>query len=285
MFIGLPVAYHSIGGWEVIASSVPGAFFSLSNIGWQQVLNWSVTIVPIWFVGMTLYQRIYASKNSREAQKAWFIAGLFEWPLMAFLGVSFGLLARVALVNGMFSDLGITDPTALDPEIGLPLLLVNILPVGLLGILMSAYFSAIMSTADSCLMAASGNMLTDIYSKLHKKFRTPAQGIRLSQMITLLLGSLALWLAISMTNVLELMLHSYAFMVSGLLFPVLGTLFFKAPRSEAALASMIAGGGTTLFLILAAWPLPYGLDPNVFGLGISGITFFTTHTILTPGKK
>ncbi|MEZ5198857.1 MAG: hypothetical protein R2764_21520 [Bacteroidales bacterium] len=65
--------------------------FSLTNISWQQFLNWVVTIVPIWFVGMTLYQRIYASKSSKEAQKAWFIAGVFEWPVMAFLGVTLGL--------------------------------------------------------------------------------------------------------------------------------------------------------------------------------------------------
>ncbi len=159
MFIGIPIAYNMVGGWNVISTSVSAEFLSLGNITWQQFLNWMVTIVPIWFVGMTLYQRIYASKNSKEAQKAWFIAGVFEWPVMAFLGVTFGLLARVALVNGMFQHLGYSDPASIDPELGLPLLLVHVLPVGLLGILMSAYFSAIMSTADSCLMASSGNVL------------------------------------------------------------------------------------------------------------------------------
>jgi SSS family solute:Na+ symporter len=240
-----------------------------------------VTIVPIWFVGMTLYQRIYASKSSKEAQKAWFIAGIFEWPVMAFLGVTFGLLARVAAENGMFQHLGYEDAVAMDPELGLPLLLVHMLPVGLLGILMSAYFSAIMSTADSCLMASSGNVLTDLYMKLNKKRVKITENIRLSQFVTLVLGLFALLLAAKMTNVLDLMLYSYAFMVSGLFIPVIGALFMKNPGSEAAIVSMFVGGSTTIILIIGKWTLPYGLDPNIFGISLSAILFFSINYFQT----
>jgi len=38
-----------------------------------------------------------------------------------------------------------------------------------MGLMMSAYFSAIMSTADSCLMAASGNIQTDIFNTFFSK--------------------------------------------------------------------------------------------------------------------
>ncbi len=285
MFIGIPVAYNLVGGWEVISASLPNEFFSLQNITWQQIINWMVTIVPIWFVGMTLYQRIYASKSSKEAQKAWFIAGVFEWPVMAFLGVSLGLLARVAAVNGMFQHLGYTEPGSIDPELGLPLLLVHVLPVGLLGILMSAYFSAIMSTADSCLMASSGNVLTDIYMKLNKSPNQKINNIRLSQIITLILGTFAVLLAAKMTNVLDLMLYSYAFMVSGLFIPVLGALYLKRRAPLAAFVSMILGGGTTIILIILETPLPLGLDPNIFGISLSALTFFTLNKILINDKR
>lgn len=281
MFIGIPVAYNAVGGWEVITHSISGEFFSLTNVSWQQLLNWTVTIVPIWFVGMTLYQRIYASKNSKEAQKAWFIAGVFEWPIMAFLGVTFGLLARVAVVNGLFQQLGYANPSDLDPELGLPLLLVHILPVGLLGILMSAYFSAIMSTADSCLMASSGNVLTDIYMKISKSEKQHINTIRLSQIITLILGIFAMLLAAKMNNVLDLMLYSYAFMVSGLFIPVIGALYLKSRSPIAAFVSMVSGGGTTITLIILNIQLPLDLDPNLFGISISAITFFSFNKILT----
>lgn len=78
IFIGLPIGYYHIGGWEAINNYVPANFLSLSNIGLVQGFNWLITIVPIWFVGMTLYQRIYACKDVKTAKRAWRIAGLFE---------------------------------------------------------------------------------------------------------------------------------------------------------------------------------------------------------------
>ena len=79
IFIGIPVSYHAIGGIKTIRETVSHELLSFSNVSWQMLVNWAVTIIPIWFVGMTLYQRIYASKSKKQAQKAWFIAGLFEW--------------------------------------------------------------------------------------------------------------------------------------------------------------------------------------------------------------
>lgn len=271
IFIGLPIAYQEIGGWEALQTYVPSDFISLGNIEFIQLFNWMITIVPIWFVGMTLYQRIYACKDVKTAKKAWLIAGLFEWPVMAFMGVTLGLFSRVAFEQGMFTELGFSQNSMMDPELGLPLLLSSILPIGLMGLMMSAYFSAIMSTADSCLMAASGNFVTDIMD--HFRPTKENQAIRKSQLITLIIGAVAIVLATLMNSVLDLMLYSYAFMVSGLLVPVLGTLIYKKPNSLAALLSMILGGTTTLALILAESNLPFGLDANFFGISISAVTF------------
>ena len=168
ILIGIPLGYIKVGGWDAIVTYLPDNFLSLTNISYVQFVNWLITIVPIWFVGMTLYQRIYASRDEKTAKKAWFIAGLFEWPIMAFMGITLGLLGRVAFEQGMFTEFGYAPGDLIDEEIGLPLLLTHIFPVGLMGLLMSSYFSAIMSTADSCLMAASGNFITDI-AKISKK--------------------------------------------------------------------------------------------------------------------
>ncbi|MGZ2368390.1 sodium:solute symporter family protein [Ancylomarina sp. YFZ004] len=269
ILIGIPLGFIKVGGWEAIRTYLPDSFLSLTNISFVQFVNWLITIVPIWFVGMTLYQRIYASKDEKSAKKAWFLAGLFEWPVMAFMGIALGLLGRVAFEQGMFTEIGYPPGSPIDEEIGLPLLLTHIFPIGLMGLLMSSYFSAIMSTADSCLMAASGNFTTDILKLSSKN----PKGIRYSQFATLTIGILAIILATMMENVLELMLYSYAFMVSGLFVPILGTMFLKNPSSKAALYSMLLGGGTTLFLILSKIQLPLGLDANFFGITFSAIIF------------
>ncbi len=286
IFIGIPIAFYSVGGMAGIREVLPPEYFSLTNIAWQQLLNWGVTIIPIWFVGMTLYQRIYASRDRRQAQKAWYIAGLFEWPIMAFMGVLLGLFARVAIAQGMFEYIGFSAASDIDAEQGLPLLLRTVLPVGLMGLMMAAYFSAIMSTADSCLMASSGNFLTDILARWFNVPEGRKSFLLVSQGLTLILGVIALMLASVMPSVLELMLHSYAFMVSGLFIPVVGALFFKNARPAAAFWSMLLGGGTTITLIIGEWGLPLGLDPNIFGISLSLISFIIINfTIINQRKK
>ncbi|MDD3431987.1 MAG: sodium:solute symporter family protein [Bacteroidales bacterium] len=281
--IGIPLSYIAIGGIDAIKATLGKEFLSFGNVSWQQLVNWAITIVPIWFVGMTLYQRIYASKDVKQAQKAWFIAGLFEWPVMAFMGVLLGLFARVAFENNLFAARGFDALSTIDAETALPVLLNTILPVGLTGIMLAAYFSAILSTADSCLMAASGNVQTDILGKLfpQNKLNMRSQ-LRRSQLITLIIGVLALLLASYMTNVLELMLYSYAFMVSGLFVPVLAALFTRKPDARAAFWAMILGGSTTIVLIILPLNLPFGLDANIYGISTSALVYLLFKSYSSP---
>ena len=288
IFLGIPMSWIAVGGWGAISTALPPEFFSFSNLSWQQFLNWMVTILPIWFVGMTLYQRIYASKSVTEAKKAWMIAGLFEWPVMAFMGVGLGLISRVAYQNGMFEALGFAAGTGMDAEMGLPLLLRTIMPVGLMGLILSAYFSAILSTADSCLMASSSNIMHDLLQRLFPNAITEEIAMKASKIMTLLLGFFAVFIAMQLTEVLSLMLYSYAFMVSGLLIPLLAAVFLNQRNELAALGAMIAGGGTTISLLLFELDLPFGLDANVFGITASFLIYliiYNTQKIFKHGNS
>ncbi|MBU1369273.1 MAG: sodium:solute symporter family protein [Bacteroidetes bacterium] len=278
IFLGIPLSWVAVGGWEVVSATLPDEYFSFSNLSWQQFLNWMVTILPIWFVGMTLYQRIYASRSASEARKAWFIAGVFEWPIMAFMGVGLGMLSRVAYLNGMFAELGFPAGSDMDAEMGLPLLLRTIMPVGLMGLILSAYFSAILSTADSCLMASSSNFLHDLIQKIFPRAISDKLIMNASKLLTLLLGVIAVLIALKLTEVLSLMLYSYAFMVSGLLVPLLAAVFLHIRDEKAAIVSMITGGGTTISLIILAKDLPLGLDANVFGIFVSLASFIIINS-------
>lgn len=268
MFFGIPAAYIYIGGWEVLKTTLPATYFTLTNISWVQIINWFVTIIPVWFVAMTLYQRIYACRDKKEAQKAFFIAGLLEYPIMAFTGVILGLMAKVAFPHA-------------EAEMAMPMLLKSALPVGISGIVLAAYFSAIMSTADSCLIAASANWVHDLFQSLRKKDFSPKTSMRLSQLTTLVIGLIALLLSGVFPTVLEIILYTYAFMVSGLLVPTLTGYFWKRSHPTAALLSMITGGTFTLILIITKIHLPYNLDPSLFGIALSAITLFLLSIILS----
>ena len=272
IFLGIPFAYVAVGGWDSIQQAIPNEMLSFGNVGFVELINWFITIVPIWFVGMTLYQRIFASRNEMEAKKAWFLAGILEWPLMAFMGVVLGVLSRVAFEQGLIGFNG-----NIDAEMGLPLLLKEVLPAGVTGILLAAYFSAIMSTADSCLMAASGNVVTDFLGKIFRF--EPIQKLRLSQWSTLILGVGAVYIAFKQKDVLELMLLSYAFMVSGLFVPMIMGVMLKKRSTWAAPLSMLSGGLTTVFLEVKEIPIYLDINANAMGIMASLVVYGLIHQL------
>jgi SSS family solute:Na+ symporter len=266
LFAGLPILWFKLGGWDTISASLPASHFSLLNIKPITFINWFFTIVPIWFIAMTLYQRAFACRSVKEAKKAFFMAGVFEYPLMAFMGVSLGLLGRIVFPNA-------------DPEMALPMLLRDYLPIGVSGFVLAAYFSAVMSTADSCLIASSGNFVNDLIEKYLPHQLSHSGMVRLSQIVTLAVGLLALALASSFTTILDLILNAYAFMVSGLFVPTLAAYFLKEQDSHAALVSMIMGGTTTIILIGFKIEIAFGLDPSIIGISMSLIAFIIMRFI------
>lgn len=280
IFLAIPLAVREIGGMAALREALPPNFFSLTHIKPVTFINWFVTIVPIWLVGMTLYQRMFSCKGVKEARKAWYIAGLFEYPVMAFMGVFLGMCARA-----LYPELDIADR-----ERGLPMLINDILPVGITGIVAAAYFSAIMSTADSCLMASSGNLVNDLIQRYMMPRASHKRIVRLSQAVTLVLGIIAVILAGRFQTVLDAILYAYAFLVSGLFVPTLGAYFWRGASSVGALLAMITGGGLTLVLIGLqthldnGLPLPYELDPVVFGMGLSAVVFVLGSMIFKSPK-
>jgi SSS family solute:Na+ symporter len=267
----IPFTLVEVGGISGLRAALPASHFSLFNLSPITFLNWFITIAPIWVVAMTLYQRMFATRTTRDAQKAWFIAGLFEYPFMAFAGVGLGLMSRVLFPG-------------IDSELGVPMLLTTVLPAGIAGIVVASYFSAIMSTADSCIIASSGNLVGDIFQRSPWKLRDPKLQVRASQVATLLLGTAAILIASRFAMVLDAILNAYAFLVAGLFVPTLGAYFWRRSSSRGAFWGMLAGGGTTLGLLVTRFPPPLGLDPSFWGILVSALVFVPV-SLLDPGEE
>ncbi len=278
LFVTVPIAVGAIGGIEALRNALPPGHFSLTAIEPATFFNWMITIVPIWFIGMTLYQRMYACRDEKDAKKAWYVAGLLEYPVMAFSGVFLGMCARVVFPGA-------------EPEMALPMLIRDILPVGVTGIVIAAYFSAIMSTADSCMMASSGNFTGDLIGPLmREKTGGNVSMIRLSMLVTLVVGLMAFLLAARFTTVLDAILQTYAFMVSGLFVPTLGAFFWPKGSSTGALVSMTGGGSLTLLLLGGIVSLPEGLaslqlDATAYGIALSALLYFIFSFVFPERKQ
>ena len=269
ILFAIPFAIHEAGGLTAFLNQLPEQHLSFTNIEPITFINWLLTIVPIWLVAMTLYQRIFASRSIKDARKAWYIAGAFEYPVMAFTGVILGMLARV-LIPGV------------EPEMGVPLMLKEVLPIGITGLVIASYFSAIMSTADSCIIASSGNFVNDLLEKLVKRTLGHRQLMALSQIMTLIVGIIAILLASYFTVVLDAILYAYQFMVAGLFIPTLAAFFWKGATSKGAFWSMIAGGSLALVLIISRVELPLGLDPTFYGMAFSALILVIVSTFTQP---
>jgi solute:Na+ symporter, SSS family len=263
----LPAGWVAVGGWSGLQAKLPPGHFDLFAVQASTVATWMLSIVPIWFIGMTLYQRIYASRDVKTAKRAWYFAGLLEWPVMAFVGVALGMMGRA-----MFPEA--------QPEMGLPLLIRHVLPVGVVGLVLAAYFAAIMSTADSCLLASVGNLVDDLYLRHVNRDAPERRVLTLTRLLTVIVGLLSVLIALLMPSVLEAILLSYAIMVSGLFAPTLGGLLWSRVSSTAAVSSMVAGAVALIGLkMLPGWnPLA---DPILVALPISALVLVVV-TVLVP---
>ena len=265
LVVATPFALDAAGGLAGLQAELPPAHLSLFNVTATQLATWLLTIVPIWFVGMTLYQRIYATRDVATARRAWFMAGLLEWPLMAFLGAGLGMMARVV------------HPSA-DAEMGLPMLIHSSLPVGISGLVIAAYFSAIMSTADSCLLASVGNLVGDFYARYLRPDAPAREMLRLSRILTLGIGLASVLVATTLPRVLDAVMLSYAFMVSGLFAPTVAALLERPPSAPTALAGMLGGGGAAVALNIfpSLSPLP---EPIMAALPLSALVMLCVEAL------
>lgn len=172
---------------------------------------------------------------------------------------------------------------------GLPLLLQRYLPAGIAGLVVAAYFSAIMSTADSCLMAASGNLVGDVLMRGPLRRASDRAVLRASQLMTLAVGVLAIVVASRFERVLDAALHAYSFMVAGLLVPTLGLFYWRRSSRVGALAAMLVGGAFTVCLQSEWLRLPealrqLGLDPSCYGLTLALVSFVSL-SLLFPDSQ
>ena len=105
--------------------------------------------------GGYIIQRFYAAKDEREAgllSAFWIVLLSLRWPFVmaiAIMGVSFG----------------ITNETIANPEEVLPVVLIELIPVGLKGLLVAGLIAAAMSTFDSVVNAGAAYWTRDIYQR------------------------------------------------------------------------------------------------------------------------
>jgi len=123
-------------------------------------------------------QRVISTKNDRHAFGALMWGNFLDWVSRMWPYIIVGLVAVV-----MFP--------AVDPELGYPKVMMAVLPVGLRGLMVAAFFAAFMSTIDSLLNLSASYLVSDVYMRFIRRDKSQKHYVRISRLAIFLLALLA----------------------------------------------------------------------------------------------
>lgn len=216
--------------------ALPGFSFPTSaQMGGWEVASMVIVVGSAYLVGPDMYSRLLSAYGPKEAERAAAISALFLVPL-AFLITSLGMLAHLLY-------------PAAQAEQAIPLLMTSLLSPAFQGLVAAALLAAFMSSADTSLMTASSILTLDLYRRA-RPASTPEHLMATSRFAVLLLGALALALAIFSPGIIKTLMVAYTVFTGGLLVPVVAG-FYKdrlGLTPNAALAALAGGGGTAILL-------------------------------------
>jgi len=163
--VGIPVAISAAGGWGDLRAALPDTYYDLGAQGWDRIAALVVSMVLAFFVGMDSFSRCFAARDARAARNGALIAAVLILPL-AVAAVWLGLAAAV-----LYPDHATVGSSVLATFV------MDAFPPGLKGLMLIAVLSAIMSTADICILTASANYTRDIIDILQLGFTINAAGL------------------------------------------------------------------------------------------------------------
>lgn len=250
----LPGAVSLAGGWEAVYSTERA---DLSLLPAETTWNSSVEYVGSWIimglgcmVGQDLVQRSLASKNPSVAKQSSIYSGIL-YMFIGMIPITIGLAAKILFPDVWHIDMAGMESSQLENSV-LPYVAIRVLgdmhPL-ILTIFISALVAAIMSSADSSLLAASSlfsnNILRPMYPKLKDK-----DLLVITRGVTLIVLAVATILALAVQSIYSLMINCWASQLVVVFVPVVTALYF--PRSTKSTALMTMGVSTAVWIIYMA---------------------------------
>ncbi len=150
----------------------------------------------------------------------------------------------------------------------------------LAGLLLAAPFAAVMSSVDSFLLMVSSSVVRDIYQNRVNPSASERQLKRLSYLVTVVVGTLAM---LAVLNPPQYLQDLIVFATSGLagcfLMPILLGLYWPQMTAKGAIAGMLGGLGCHLSLYIAGYLIEdkfaayqlLELNPFIWSLTVSGL--------------
>ena len=189
-------------------------------------------------VGPDIYSKLLSAKNEKTARNATILTASFK--LIFALAIALIALSAAAIPS--------IQEQISTPALAIPLV-ISSLPTVFAGVVLAAFLSVMISSADSCLLSAGTIFSVDILKN---------NSIKTSQIGIILTGICALLLAVYhslLGSILDTLELAYTIFTAGLTLPVIAGLYQKYTKvtKKGALFSIILGG--TISIITLQIPL------------------------------
>jgi SSS family solute:Na+ symporter len=250
-FIMLPGSLSKAGGWSALTNHVPTDYMNWTNIGWSTIFQYFLLYALGMLVGQDLWQRTFTAKNLRVAKAGGIGAGIYS----IFYGLAVAVIGMCALV--IFPNLD-------NPQDAFAHMVLNVLPTGLMGIVLASVLSALMSTASGTLLASSTLLVNDIIKPVFKTAISEQKSLSLSRLLTLGVGLFVILCSIWVQDILVALDVAYAILSGAMFFPIVLGFFWKRASGKAAFISMLISTATIVVGLImkgttATEPILYGL--------------------------
>jgi len=256
IFGGLALVLSHVGGWGGLKSSLSPEQFAFplsSEFGGTELAKLLLLVGLTYVVGPDMYSRLFCARDTRTARVSVFWTALLIIPL-AFSINFIGMGASVLFPQ-------------IPSEQAFPMVIKEVLPPFLGGIVLAALLCAIMSSADTCLLTASTILTVDVVGRF-KPSLSQRKILLLTRVGMVILGLGSLILALILKGVISALLFAYTIYTCGLILPVIAGFYKDRLRVTPVGALMAIIGGGSAALISRLFDIKY-LD--LVSLLISGL--------------
>ena len=274
-----------VHGFRLFLERVPDGFFSFTagKYTWTYMLVFFCAVGSTLSTNWSLVQRYYTTKSEKDAKKmAYLVAALlFLGPPLFFFPA---MAARVFL-----PDLDMGDSQAMNAVYAT--LCKSVLPVGMIGMVIAAMFSATMSSLAGNFNAAASVMVNELYLRVDKD-ATPRRRMFAARAATVLVGGAVVALTFVMQyaqgadDLFNVTNKMFGVFLPPIAIPMLAGVFLRNLSKRAGLMALVGGiaAGIVVFVIGGEYPVLREMV-CIFPLtAFATIEFLVWGTVLFPDR-
>jgi SSS family solute:Na+ symporter len=245
--IALPFALELVGGFHWMLANMDAKYFApAGEIPFTYRMALILTVLSV-FVEPAFYQRIFAAKDERSVRNALLI-GIVIWAAYDWAATILGMAAAAAVKQN------ILPANLMGREALMQIVLIS-LPIGLKGFFIAGVLSSAMSTVDSYLLLAGGNLAYDLYRPFVRPNLSEASLLKLTRIgiVIVLIPSLAV--AIYFQRISDAWIFMSTLLTGTAFIPIMAGLFLPGKRKplEGLLSSLFGLGSIVLYYTLVTY--------------------------------